>query len=532
MNSQRPASPPAVRVRNNPDRIDSTEPFRQSPNVRQQLSSGSYTYIQHLKHQPASLQSSARSRTPRSLLDADGIPEGLLTTESGHLSASLSLAPSRYQDERTPRISAIDLVTLDSAAQSFSVCLGDTMGRVDNLETRSFGGSNGPNKFFRKHSHKAFVGEFDCLTSSTVDEKVTCIRHLHTMRSPGMTSYLASNERTIKLFRIRNEQPSFSLLMEDMQEGSAANLRGSVRSQGLFSPRSEKRVTPTKAFMGSHKGPIQNLSVCADGETFLSMDDLQVFWWSVEGSDSSKPTCIADLTPASGKMDDVTQLLTVATFHPWHASLFLVGRSNGQMSIGDLRDPPSRANRQYSVNFQMLPDHNPVQHEEHNDILISISSASFLRDHSIVSRDFMSLKLWDDRNSSRPVSTIGVMDFLSPHLDELYDSDAIFDRFSLAVDAHSGVVVTGLYNGTVAMWEPLRQANSVEYYETDPYVPPNEAESGGWVSRRQVADVFEYGLSQEQSARKVMNLVIAGGGERFCCCTTDHLFVFGRNLNS
>lgn len=517
-------------IRNTPDRTEplsspSTEPFKQSP-VSRPRSSGSYTYIQHFKHQPASLQNSARSHTPRPLHDSDGIPEGLLNTESGQLSASLSLAPTRYQDERIPRISAVDLVSVDSSSPSFSVCIGDTMGWVENLETRD------PSKFFRKHSHRAFVGEFDCLTSSTVDEKVTCIRQLHPTRSPGMTVYLASNERTIKLFRIRSEQPSFSQLMEQsVNEPTSASQRGSIRSyqSGMFSPRSDKRVTPVKAFMGSHKGPIQNLSVCADGETFLSMDDLQVFWWSVECTDSPKPTCIADLTPSSGKMDDVTQLLTVASFHPWHASLFLVGRSNGQMSIGDLRDPPSRHSRQYSVNFQMLPEHNLIQHDEHNDILISISSASFLGNHNIVSRDFLSLKLWDDRNPSRPVSSCGVMEFLSPHLDELYDSDSIFDRFPVAIDAQSGTVVTGLYNGTVALWEPLRQPNALEYYETDPYVPPSESENGGWVSRRHVAGVFEFGLGQEQANRKVMNLAISSGGDRFCCCTTDHFFVFRRN---
>eukprot|EP00658_Telonema_sp_P-2_P081251 TRINITY_DN8286_c0_g1_i1.p1 TRINITY_DN8286_c0_g1~~TRINITY_DN8286_c0_g1_i1.p1 ORF type:complete len:245 (-),score=44.62 TRINITY_DN8286_c0_g1_i1:23-757(-) len=68
----------------------------------------------------------------------------------------------------------------------------------------------------------------------------------------------------------------------------------------------------------------------------------------------------------------------------------------------------------------------------------------------------MTLKLWDLRNSACPAATCPVMGYLGSTIDFLYDSDYIFDRFPLAVDNASMSVVTGMYDGTVAVWRPGR----------------------------------------------------------------------------
>lgn len=510
----------------------------------------------------------------------EGVPEGFLATESGvHLSASLSTAQIRSspEEKKLPSISAMDLTCildphhvgsrlLESPRQSMCcVAVGDSLGRVDLYEMKRqhshhVSSSSSPlndipsssSRLERRHTHQAFVGEFDCLTSSAVDEKVNCIRYLHPMRSPGVLSYLAANERTVKLFRVRRDPPCSltDALLQYRSEGS----RSPSSSGGSRTPRSERErnkvILPYRAFTGTHKSPIQELSVCADGETFLSGDDLQVYWWHIEAQDTSKATCIADVGPDSGKLEDVSQLLTTVSFHPVHGSLFLVGRSSGHLSVGDLRDPPCRSKRKYSATFELRPDHNAIQHPDHDDILVSISSASFIGPSSsyVVSRDYLGMKLWDVRNTSRPVNSVGVLQCLAHHLDALYDADAIFDRFALAVDHESHTVATGCYGGVVAVWRPLDGSLSssssprssggsvvapsppLEYYDTDDTGAHHTSKrSSNLLSNAEITLRFQLGVSDHNRDQRVLQIAVAPGGELFCCATASRFFLFRRS---
>ncbi|XP_038987804.1 uncharacterized protein LOC113462214 isoform X1 [Phoenix dactylifera] len=47
----------------------------------------------------------------------------------------------------------------------------------------------------------------------------------------------------------------------------------------------------------------------------------------------------------------------------------------------------------------------------------------------ILSRDYMTLKLWDINMDSGPVATFQVHEYLRPQLCDLYESDSIFDKF-------------------------------------------------------------------------------------------------------
>ena len=346
-----------------------------------------------------------------------------------------------------------------------------------------------PTRFTKRCSHQAFVEEFDCRKSTTIDHQLRCVRFLPPNRSPGVTSYLAANEKTIKLFRIRNEQFQHannaqhsglihvrrrsSMLMGGGGGGSLAAdcgspIGGAAADGGVFAsngdyfpvtPRqrfNKRIVMPVKAFTNVHQYNIQSLSLSADSETFLSLDDLQVFWWHLEAQDTTKATKLADLKPESGQPDI---LLTAAAFHPQNGSIFLVSNSNGACEIGDLRDPPCRKKREYQVTLQVRPElHNTVFHAEHSDILSAISAASFMGRDFVVTRDYLSLKMWDMRFPTHPVAACPVLDFLAPTMDYLYDKDLIFDRFPLAVDDQSMTVATGLYAGTVAVWRPGRES--------------------------------------------------------------------------
>jgi len=67
----------------------------------------------------------------------------------------------------------------------------------------------------------------------------------------------------------------------------------------------------------------------------------------------------------------------------------------------------------------------------------------------ILSRDFMTLKLWDVRVETRPIVVVPIHDHLRAKLCELYENDCIFDKFECALSSSGGKVITGSYDHRV-----------------------------------------------------------------------------------
>lgn len=84
-----------------------------------------------------------------------------------------------------------------------------------------------------------------------------------------------------------------------------------------------------------------------------------------------------------------------------------------------------------------------------SELINSLSFGKFLRayPHHIVTRDYLSVKLWDVRSTSKaPVSQIAVCDYIEKNLLSLYEEDFIYDKFFLDVSPCNQYVVTGAYN--------------------------------------------------------------------------------------
>ncbi|CBZ29555.1 conserved hypothetical protein [Leishmania mexicana MHOM/GT/2001/U1103] len=419
-------------------------------------------------------------------------------------------------------------------------------GSLDSAATENITHDMRGREVLRRHSHKAFVKSINALTSVAVEPYVKCLSFVRQRCSPSMISYLTANERVIKLFHVRREGFSPFNAFSGMEEVIGKTFAGS-RYFARLPP--QPAILPIKEF-GPVTNSIQGLSVSADEETFMSVEDLQVFWWSFEATDTTKATCIADLRPPSGALDEVEELVTASSFHPTHSSLFLLTRSSGILNIGDLRDPPSREGRKYAISSQLTTQQNPFSCQAYDEILCSISGASFLGPDHVVTRDYLSLKLWDLRKPDQPCAMMPVMNYVSKYLDSLYENDSIFDRFPVAVDDISGTVVTGLYDSAVAVWQPLHSsltlANSLVHYRADPSIEPDDAVAGGVVEvqelEKSLADAWSQTLSVPHRSRpssqtvedddcgmgipeeaipepftnKVLTVAIAPGGERFC----------------
>lgn len=75
-------------------------------------------------------------------------------------------------------------------------------------------------------------------------------------------------------------------------------------------------------------------------------------------------------------------------------------------------------------------EEDPTTRSFFSEIISSISDVKFSHDgRYILSRDYLSLKLWDINMESRPLKTIQIHDHLRGKLCDLYENDCIFDKF-------------------------------------------------------------------------------------------------------
>lgn len=546
-----------------------------------------FRYCQRLSYPFESISTDERMNRATQRKDLDRLVS--IDTEGGLLDVSAPKDDSSEEDLQI--VSALALNAFCdpiSGAPVFSVLIGDVGGHVDYLEVsassesdklirrskkvcqRLDGGKRasedpdlhsqtrlseecaqtikkdlGGREVIRRINHSAYVKGITALTSVTIDPNIKCLVFLPNS-SPSTISYLTANQRVVKLFRIRREGFSPLDYFPEMEPVLTKHQDPLPRYARYPSP---KNNLPVKVFCPLGNS-IQQLSLSPDMQTFMSVEDLQIFWWDLEASDTTKGNCIVDLHPPSGNLDEVEELVTAASFHPTHGSLFLMSRSSGAVNIGDLRDPPSRKERKFAISTKVKASQNPVSSSQYDEILCCISSAAFLSTDHIVTRDYFSMKLWDVRKPDAPCQTIPIMKYMAPYLEQLYENDSIFDRFLLAVDTVSQSVVTGAYDGVVMLWEPLSaHPEEAQYYKADTMSGPSNGEDEkrtGQVTLEQLEAwtdaAFPKSSAGDKSAalestasdlleNKVLFLGITPGGERFAYGSNDgkQVYVFERD---
>ncbi|MBA0695672.1 hypothetical protein Goari_002282, partial [Gossypium aridum] len=184
---------------------------------------------------------------------------------------------------------------------------------------------------------------------------------------------------------------------------------------------------------------IHSLIFPSDGETFISADDLRINLWNLEISNQSFN--IVDVKPAN--MEDLTEVITSAEFHPTHCNMLAYSSSKGSIRLIDLRQ--SALCDSHAKLFE--EPEAPGSRSFFTEIIASISDIKFAKDgRYMLSRDYMTLKLWDINMDSGPVSTFQVHEYLRPKLCDLYENDSIFDKFECCLSGDGLRVATGSYS--------------------------------------------------------------------------------------
>lgn len=219
-----------------------------------------------------------------------------------------------------------------------------------------------------------------------------------------------------------------------------------VRLWKVYGRADSRNAVCKRSFALAHDYDINSLSVCADGETFLTADDLRLNLWNAEIGGTAFNAL--DLKPSS--LDDLAEVVTTAAFHQTDSSLLAVATSGGSVGVHDLR---SRA-RLSAPSAGSVRNACPVAggDEAYAAVAASVSHAEFVPGASgaggwtLCTRDFSAVKMWDARRSDRPVSVRAVHPYLAPYLPDMYENQCLFDPFTAGVSPDGKSTVTGSYN--------------------------------------------------------------------------------------
>lgn len=130
--------------------------------------------------------------------------------------------------------------------------------------------------------------------------------------------------------------------------------------------------------------------------------------------------------------------------HPTSDSLFIFGTNKGNLKLCDLRI--SSNSDTTATNFR---NQYPGQKNFLTDFLTSYSSVDFCRQGKyLVTRDFLSVKVWDVCNSKKPVNTFLLNESMKGKLSEVFENQAIFDKFKVSCSPDGNTIATGTYSNS------------------------------------------------------------------------------------
>jgi len=98
-------------------------------------------------------------------------------------------------------------------------------------------------------------------------------------------------------------------------------------------------------------------------------------------------------------------------------------------------------------------EEDPSSRSFFSEIISSISDVRFSNDgRYILSRDYLTVKIWDVNMEKQPVKTIPIHEHLRPRLCDTYENDSIFDKFEVVFSGNGRNVMTGSYNNNFMIY--------------------------------------------------------------------------------
>eukprot|EP00703_Trepomonas_sp_PC1_P000966 JAP95640.1 Protein phosphatase PP2A regulatory subunit B [Trepomonas sp. PC1] len=290
---------------------------------------------------------------------------------------------------------------------------------------------------------QAHTQGFDPMRSANISEKVVQIQWLP--KIGDALFLLTCNERIIKVWRVQNKAT--------VQVSNTNNLKSSRLTDGsqLKVPRvvqndPQPACQVRRTFENVSQYNVNSISVSPEQDRFLIADDLKVSIWDANSNRDAIE--VVNLKPP--KLDEACEVITYASFSPTQSSQFLYGTSSGAVILNDTRVSSLAKNGRMFIpnlsNSAELPYQAFGQISQQNDIAAGICSAILNKtQNTLLTRDFLCLRLWDVRMETRPLQIVPLHPQVREYAGRFLETDSIFDRFEVAFSGDGKSFVTGSY---------------------------------------------------------------------------------------
>ena len=290
---------------------------------------------------------------------------------------------------------------------------------------------------------------------TSADAASRFVNHRSTSTSAGDDTTPSSNARSAGASRSDSSDSCAMLQLPQRQKHD-------VEATDLWSA-SILRSNLKKSYTNAHSYHINGISLSADNDRFISSDDLRINLWQIE--DPTKCFTVVDRKPSN--IEDLNEIITCSTTHPTNTNCLAFSTSKGQINLADLRRNAVCKDSDF-LSFQTTDDWcynsgisrsgsgsgggsgSPTSDTNpglYSELMKSILDVKFTADgRYIASRDYLSIKVWDTHMTKEPVKVIELHSHLKPLLPQLYESESIFDKFTMNFSPCGQKVVTGGYN--------------------------------------------------------------------------------------
>lgn len=349
--------------------------------------------------------------------------------------------------------------------------------------------------------------EFDYLKSLEIEEKINKIKWLPRQRNNLFL--LTTNDKTIKLWKIYDKK--VQQVLTPQQEASKL-----LSLPSYTAPQYVTSAVLRRTFANAHAYHINSISLNSDGETYLSADDLRINLWNLEITDQTFN--IVDIKPSN--MEELTEVVTCAEFHPNECNLFIYSSSKGTIKLGDMRHS-ALCDQQAKV-FE--EEEEPSTRSFFSEIISSVSDIKFTKDgRHIISRDYLTLKVWDLKMENRPVETIHIHDYLKAKLCDLYENDCIFDKFECVCSPDGNHLLTGSYHNYFHVYD--RAAQSQTSIEANSFHRNNNKRNAMLRSVRNPR-TGEFNADNIDFGKKVLHVAWHPSDPVVALAATNNLFIY------
>ncbi|XP_017163224.1 serine/threonine-protein phosphatase 2A 55 kDa regulatory subunit B alpha isoform-like [Poecilia reticulata] len=337
--------------------------------------------------------------------------------------------------------------------------------------------------------------EFDYLKSLEIEEKINKIRWLPQKNAAQFL--LSTNDKTIKLWKIseRDKRPEGYNLKEEDGRYRDPNTITALRVPVLIPMDLMVEASPRRVFSNAHTYHINSISVNSDYETYLSADDLRINLWNLEITDRSFSILKHNLR---------NFIYEDPSGHSWSPS----------SSLPVFEEPENPSNRSFF-----------------SEIISSISDVKFSHNgRYMMTRDYLSVKIWDLSMENRPVETYQVHEYLRSKLCSLYENDCIFDKFECCWNGNDSVVMTGSYNNFFRMFERGQRRDATLEASRENSKPlqvlkPRKVCTGGKRKKDEISvDSLDFNKKILHTAWHPQDNIIA-------VATTNNLYIFQDKVN-